>query len=332
MENKILPASLSYRKKLLDQHNRKLLMTRLKDSQQESDVTLPVNCHGFGRLHNFRCNPDPNWIPDPLPAQPACDFFGIQMPDAVLAQVFQLAACNFRCWYCFVHEDMLAANTNVASFVSPEELLHWMTEENVKSRIVDLSGGHPELVPEYTLWFLEARAKAHLDKTHFIWVDDNLSTDFLWRFLSEEQIQYMVESKGLAKVGCLKGFDKTSFAFNTGADEDLFEAQIDILARLVKTGFDQYGYITLTHMSCTDLESKIERLLDDIQEKVHPNFPLRTIPLCIYPFGTNTHRFSKEADVNQYHALEVWTKAIENRFTRSQIESPITSVNIRSSE
>jgi len=317
------------RAKSVNLEERLVRMAKIAGSIQETDLSLPTNCSGFGRIHHFRTAPDLKWINDPLPMTPACKYFGASVSDTILAQVFQLAACDFRCWYCFVDYNMLSADSTRSEFVSPKRLLEMMRLENTGSNLIDLSGGQPDIVPEYILWFLEARLELGMEKTHFVWADDNLSTDYLWKYLSENQISFMFNRPGFARVGCLKGFDAESFAFNTRADRSLFDHQIDILGRLVKTGFDQYGYITLTAMNVDDVGAKIARLLDEIQSRVHPNFPLRIVPLRIFQFGANADRYIKEADENQFRALDAWLSEMQKRFTSAELSTPITDVDIR---
>lgn len=305
-------------------------MAKISGSIQETDLSLPTNCSGFGRVHHFKTAQDSKWIKDPLPVAPACKYFGTPVSDTLLAQVFQLAACDFRCWYCFVNYSLLSADSACSEFVSPKMLLEKMRLENIYSNLIDLSGGQPDIVPEYVLWFLEARLELGIEKTHFVWVDDNLSTNYLWKYLSEDQISFILNRPGFARVGCLKGFDAESFAFNTHADKSLFARQVDILGHLVKTGFDQYGYITLTAMSVDGVDAKIARLLDEIQSRVHPNFPLRIVPLRIFQFGANADRYIKEADENQFRVLDTWLSEMQKRFTSAELLTPITDVEIRS--
>lgn len=316
------------RKKSVDLKNKTCLMANLRGTKQEKDLSLPVNCRGFGRIHHFRLTPDTSWITDPLPMLPASKYFGIPQEEIIQAQVFQLAACNFRCWYCFVDFDLLSANPKHSSFITAKELLSYMVEEKIEARVIDLSGGQPDIVPEYALWFLQARQEMGLEKDCLIWTDDNLSTDFLWRYLSKKEIEYMVETPGFTRVGCLKGFDAESFAFNTGASKQLFDRQIELLGRLVETGFDQYGYITLTTLSLENLESKISELFDKIQKQVHPNFPLRIIPLRIFKFNVNDSRYIKQAEKNQFQVLKAWNSELEKRFSKSELRTPITEISL----
>lgn len=317
------------RKKSFDRRTKTIRMTKFPGSDQATDLLLPPNCGGFGRIHHFRFEPDPKWITDPLPTHPACKYLGLPVTDVLLAQVFQLSACNFRCWYCFIDFSLLSADPKHSEMATPKQLLQMMLDEKVNSQVIDLSGGQPELVPEYVLWFLETRKELGLEQSHFVWSDDNLSIDYTWRYLNEEEIVFMAQAPGFARVGCLKGYDVESFTFNTRADGKLFDRQIELLGRFVRAGFDQYGYITITTMNTDDLQSKMARLLDEIQNRVHPNFPLRIVPLRIFGFNANANRYNLQAEENQFRALEAWLAEMQRRFSATELATPITEVNIR---
>lgn len=317
------------REKSIDRQAKTIRMTKFPGSDQATDLSLPPNCGGFGRVHHFRLEPDPNWITNPLPMLPACKYLGLPATDVLLVQVFQLSACDFRCWYCFVDFSLLAADPKHSEMTTPKQLLQMMLGEKVNSQVIDLSGGQPELVPEYVLWFLHARAELGLEKSHFVWADDNLSTDYTWRHLNEGEISFMVNARGFARVGCLKGFDAESFTFNTRADGSLLKQQIELLARFVRAGFDQYGYITITTMNTDDFRGKMARLLDEIQNRVHPNFPLRIVPLRVFGFNANANRYNRQAEENQFRALEAWHLEMQRRFSVTELATPITEVNIR---
>lgn len=316
------------RERAVDLKGRKFLMAKFDGSKQKTDISLPINCRGFGRIHHFRYQVDPEWISDPLPTCPATNFLGIKKIDVLLVQVFQLAICNFNCWYCFVDYKLRSASGKFSEFVTAKQLIQWMLDESVNSQVIDLSGGQPDLVPEYPLWFLQARSELGLDHTHYIWVDDNLSTDYMWRYLNDADIEHMLNAKGFSRVGCLKGFDPESFAFNTGTNGQFFNRQLDLLSRLVRAGFDQYGYITLTTLNRDNVESKIARLFDKIQTNIHENFPLRIVPLRIYELNANSKRYIKQAEENQFYILEMWQAEMQKRFSSSQLAGPISEINI----
>lgn len=319
----------SLRARSINLQDRTFRMTQFVGSDQATDLSLPPNCAGFGRVHRFRLTPDPAWMPNPLPIAPVAKYHGLPMTDVLHAQVFQTASCDFRCWYCFVDYSLLSANDSHSQFVTAQQLFQLLVADNAGARVIDLSGGQPELIPEHVLWMLQERDDLGLTPDYFVWADDNLSTDFMWRFLSDSEIAYMTSVRGFARVGCLKGYDPESFAFNTSASPDLFDNQIGILARLVQAGFDQYAYITLTSLCTDDVDSKISKLMDMIQERVHPNFPLRVVPLRIFPFNANHKRFNATAERNQFRTLEAWQKELQRRFDSNSLDTPITEVNLK---
>jgi hypothetical protein len=99
------------RARAIDVGSRRILISRLAGSSQEVDLTLPANCKGYGRVRHFRLATAERWPANPLPIVPACRALGIvPPPDLMTALVFQNAACAWRCWYCFVPEDLLKAD------------------------------------------------------------------------------------------------------------------------------------------------------------------------------------------------------------------------------
>jgi hypothetical protein len=98
------------RKKSIDVQNHRLLITRLRGSEQEAELTEPPNCNGFGRIRHFRRQTSKGWPSNPLPIDPACRQLELTRNDSLRAQVSQNAACNWRCWYCYVPFSLLNAD------------------------------------------------------------------------------------------------------------------------------------------------------------------------------------------------------------------------------
>ena len=151
----------------------------------------------------------------------------------VKAQVFQNAACNWRCWYCFVPFDLLAADPEKSAWLSAQELLELYLEESSPPRVIDLSGGQPDLVPEWVPWMMQELRNLGLDETTYLWSDDNLSNDFFWRFLTEEDLEIIQSYRAYGRVCCFKGFNRQSFSYNTLAEPDLFERQFQLFNSLI---------------------------------------------------------------------------------------------------
>ena len=51
----------------------------------------------------------------------------------------------------------------------------------------------------------------HLESEVYLWSDDNLSNDYFWRFLSEEERELVSTYRHYGKVCCFKGFNAESF-------------------------------------------------------------------------------------------------------------------------
>lgn len=318
------------RARAIDVEGRRLLMTNLRGSQQERDLTLPPNCGGFGRVHHFRRSASPGWPENPLPLDPAARALGLQRTESIRVQVFQNAACNWRCWYCYVDFDLLSANRKHSDFVSPLQLVDWYQQLPDRPDVIDLSGGQPDLVPEWTPWMMEALAERDLDRETFLWSDDNLSNDYFWRFLSEQQRSQIAAYRNYARVCCFKGFDSESFAFNTKAHPDLFERQFSLFDRLLSAGLDLYAYVTLTGPRLSNIAESVRRFCDKLQA-IHPNLPLRTVPLEIRSFTPLRERMSAMpavVETVQKAAIEAWMREMEQRFSSESRLGNICDVSI----
>ncbi len=144
------------RQKSVDLSSNRLLVTRLAGSEQELDLSAPTNCDGFGRIRHFRRLTSDGWPSNPLPIDPACKALGLKTTDDLTAQVFQNASCNWRCWYCYVPFALLNANLSHSSFLSASELIALYLNEVNRPMVIDLTGGQPDLVPEWVPWMMKA--------------------------------------------------------------------------------------------------------------------------------------------------------------------------------
>lgn len=306
--------------------NREVLLTNFRNTKQSEDFTLPPNCNGWGRIHHFHRSQGEGWPLDPLPIDPAIHALGLPSSDEISVEVFQNAICNFRCWYCFVDRQLINANPKYSGFVNVENMLDSYLSEQYRPPVIDLSGGQPDLVPEWILWFADLIHKRNLDKKIYLWSDDNLSTDFLWQFLKKEDVNRLASYKNYGRVGCFKGFDENSFSFNTNAEPDLFRTQFTLMRRLVESGFDVYGYATFTSDQGKNLDSRMADFIDLLQSKVHPIFPLRTIPQRILEFSPTKERVKAEEQKAleiQNEAIQLWQKELEKRYPLKIRQKPI---------
>jgi hypothetical protein len=222
--------------------------------------------------------------------------------------------------------DLLSANQNHSAFKTARDLLDLYLAEPDRPLLIDLSGGQPDLVPEWLLWFAQELRARDLASETYLWSDDNLSNDYLWRFLKQDEIARITSHRNYGRVGCFKGFDSHSFSFNTKADPALYTQQFKLMKRLVSVGFDVYGYATFTSDCDTNLEKHMADFVDRLQTEVDPIFPLRTVPLKIRVF-TPTHSRMANAQLRslqvQDEAVALWLAELRKRFPEEIRSKPV---------
>jgi uncharacterized Fe-S cluster-containing radical SAM superfamily protein len=319
-----------YRSMTMDLYQRRILMTNFRGTQQEADLTTPPNCNGFGRIRHFRRATTVGWPTNPLPIDPACAALKLGHRDEIQAQVFQNAACNWRCWYCFVPFNLLSADLSHSAWLTASQLIELYLQQPDKPFVIDLSGGQPELVPEWVPWTIEELESKNLRGSVYLWSDDNLSCDYFWRYLSPAQQELVVTYPFYSRATCLKGFDKESFAYNTNAEASMFEFQFDLLRRLVKSGMDVYVYVTLTTPDLKDIREKMKRFVDRLQE-IDKNLPLRTVALEIQEFSPVRSRLRdihKSALLHQWTAVEAWNDELTLRYSYTDRSIAISDVQL----
>jgi uncharacterized Fe-S cluster-containing radical SAM superfamily protein len=324
--------SAHLRGRAIDLDKKSILITNFSGSEQERDLSEPANCEGFGRVRHFRLDAGKEWPQNPLPILPAAKALGIRPDSEIRAQVFQNSICNWRCWYCFVDFKLLIGDSKHASFLTCDKMLDLYLNQDNPPMMLDLTGGQPDLTPEWIPWMMEALKNRGLDDKIYLWSDDNLSNDYLWRYLSSEQIDLISSYPMYSRVCCFKGIDENSFSLNTKADPKLLSNQFELCKRLLEMKIDLYCYITLTAPTSTSFESAVPIFLDNVQ-RIDEMLPLRIVPLRVYDMFTPIHsRMTdefKDMIAGQYKAIEVWNKELAARFSPEQLNLPITEVEYK---
>ena len=132
------------REKIIRPSSREILIARLAGSDQEQDLTLPSNCKGLGRIRHFFRSTAPGWPENSLPIDPASKALGFPRSDILRAQVFQNAACAWRCWFCYVPFNLLSGDASRGEWVTPDTLVELYSEEENRPAVINLSGGSPD--------------------------------------------------------------------------------------------------------------------------------------------------------------------------------------------
>jgi uncharacterized Fe-S cluster-containing radical SAM superfamily protein len=328
-------ASINFRLKSIDLINRKLLVSNLIGSEQEKDLKQKPNCEGFGRIRHFTTKSSPNWPLNPLPIQPACKALGLSKMMDMSAQVFQNAVCNWRCWYCFVPFNLLSGDLNHSKWFSSSDLINMYLKEDERPYIIDLSGGQPDLIPEWVPWMMNELRERNLEKNIYLWSDDNMSNDYFWKYLSDKEIELVRSYKNYGRVCCFKGFDGESFSFNTRASPDLFDKQFQLIKKFIELDIDVYAYATFTSPNNDSIQQKIKVFVDKLQI-VDENLPLRLVPLEIIPFTpvkSRTNSFNSklisDAIRIQQSVIYEWQNELKERYSDMKLSTPITEITFK---
>ncbi len=324
------------RERGVDTAGRRILVSVLAGSEQEPDLSEPVVCDGLGRIRHFHRTTSPGWPDNPLPLVPAARWLGQASGlGTKRALVYQNAVCNWRCWYCFVPFNLLAGHASRSRWVTAAQLieLYQALPDDNRPAVIDLSGGQPDLVPEWTVWMLGALADAGLTQQVYLWSDDNLSNDYLFRYLTDDQLSRLAAAPGYGRACCLKGFDPTSFAFNTAAPAEHFDRQLVLLRRIIATGIDVYCYATFTTPTLpTSPADTMRRLADDLQS-IDEHLPLRLVPLEVSVFSPMHLRLRSahaESLQLQQHMVAAWQAVLAERYTITQRATAITDIPLTS--
>lgn len=320
--------SARYRDAAINAVTHEVLLTDFRGTQQEPDLTEPPNCGGLGRIRHFRRDQAQGWVPNPLPIDPATRALGIAPTSLLCAQVFQTAVCNWRCWYCYVPFDLLSANAKHSRWATAEQLVAAYQNQEEPPLVIDLTGGQPDLTPEWVPWVMRALQEAGLAEQTYLWSDDNLSNDYFWTYLSRDDVSLIRSYRNYGRVACFKGFDEESFAFNTAAEPRLFEHQFALFERFATLGIDLYAYTTFTAPTTHDLTNKMSGFVDRLQ-RIRHNLPLRTVPLHVQeftPVGPRLDAVKRSALTNQHDAVAAWNEQLERRFTPDERAMNIAAV------
>lgn len=308
--------SARLRARSIDPTRRKILITRLADTAQEPDLSEPTTCSGYGRIRHFKRATSEGWPDNPLPIDPACAALDLPRTDELRVQLFQNASCNWRCWYCYVPFTLLGANEKRSSWFGADELVDAYLAVEDRPAVIDLSGGQPDLVPEWTAWMARELTERGLAGDVYLWVDDNLSNDYYWTKIADDDRTAIDGYPAFGRVGCFKGYDAESFAFNTSTTADVFDRQFELMARHIAAGTDCYGYVTFTSPTTADPTTAVREFVDRLQS-LDELFPLRVVPLEIEVWGPVQPRIRAEHELalrHQHDVVSAWNAELERRF------------------
>ena len=310
-------------------NDNKFLMSKLLYKTLEEKKALNINLNDFGRIRNFKRKKFDDWNSDPIPMDIISKKLNIEKMDNIDVQMIEVAKCNLHCWWCYLPDEIRNINKKYMNWFSAAELLDMIVTENKECKCIYISGGNPELVPELIYDIMKELEKRNLSDKIFLWSDDVLSTDYLVNFDSKK-LNYMIKYKNYAKICCLKGFDPSSYQFNTLINKCEFDNQLVRLEKYIKLGFDVYCYVIFTCENIINAEEKIDAFIKKLQ-KISYYLPLRVVPIKIEKFSSVLLRLNNEREnsiKNQYEILKIWNKKIKKIYSNDEIKMNISDIKL----
>jgi len=310
--------------------SKKFLISNLNNTLEAKDNYTLLNCNGFGRIRKYQ-KFNLHLGNSILPAKPLFRTLEPSLPFKT--QVFQIMGCNWKCWYCFVDDRLLEANEEYGHYFSTNELMELYINNSLnETKIIDLSGGQPEMFPEWCINFAKSIDMYNLSGKVHLWLDDSLSSFNMWKYLSKDERKYLSTFPLHSRVCCLKGYNEESFVYNTNVSKHHFENQFKILEKLIKDGYDLYVYVSFTTPSISkeienDIKIFIERLV-----KIHPLLPLRTIPLKITLFSAMNRRLYSNYSLSlkyQKIVFNSWAEQLILKFGPKLVLVPYENIDLK---
>lgn len=286
------------------------LFANLLNTKEAIDSYHQINHEGFGRIRNFkyfsfhiktdildrrrflRLNEAGKW----------CNQFQ--------SQVFQIGVCPLRCRYCFVDKENLDGTNPYSKFLKPIEVLQMFLESWPNVRNLDLSGGSPDLCPEFLFELLTEIERANLKGKMTIWVESNLDINYYSK-LSRNKLEYIVTFPNFHLLCSLKGWDSSSVAYNT-RNTTSFDLQLEGLHFFHQQNFPFSVYLVFIGHKIAD-NQEVAALYSQLK-RISCELPERCIPLYIKKFhaqGKSGSEFTNTYD-EQKRAANWWDAQILN--------------------
>lgn len=310
----------------------RVLIADLWGSAEAEDNYTQINCEGLGRVRIFETyafHADTN---DPIENRRTRAFLCQRRitEERVRTQVFQLAGCTWRCWYCYVDEDRLSGNARLGRWLSSNELVELFAKELDPALVLDLSGGQPDLVPLWPVNILRALESHPVLSSVHVRSEDNLTGRLLTEALTIADVEFLSQSQNYTRIGCFKGFSEESFSFNTRALGSLYERQFACAKDILSAGISFFAHATFSFNTTQGLVGQMANFVDRLQE-IHVNLPLRVVPLRITPASTwsarDTEQFQKIRETER-DAVAAWTSEIISRFSPDLRSSDIRDISL----
>lgn len=287
-----------------------VLFANLLDTQEAADSCHQINHGGFGRIRIFK-NFSFHIETDILERR---KFFRLSSEgewcDQFQTQVFQIGVCPFRCRYCFVDRENLDGTNPNSSFFKPTDILQMFLESWPNICNLDLSGGSPDLCPEFLFELLTEIERINLKGKVTIWVESNLDIRYYSKF-PLDKINYISTFPNFHLLCSLKGWNTSSVAYNT-RNTASFDKQLDGLGFFIQHNFPLSVYLVFIGQKIADY-NEVVTLFQQLYHISH-ELPEYCVPLYIKKFHAQRecgYQFLNTYD-DQRRAATWWDEQILN--------------------
>lgn len=286
------------------------LFANLLGTKEAEDSYHQINHGGFGRVRNFK-----NFLFHvETDIRERRKFFRLNAAgewcSQFQSQVFQIGICTLKCWYCFVDRENLDGTNPYSAYLKPKDILQMFLESWPNIRNLDISGGSPDLCPEFVLELLCEIERAGLKEKITIWVESNLDVNYYCK-LPRKKIEYMAAFPNFHLLCSLKGWDSPSVAFNT-RNTASFDQQLDGLRFFYQHNFSLSVYLVFVGKTIAN-NKEVTELFNQLK-RISRKLPEQCIPIYIKKFhaqGNVGNSLSKTYD-DQKRAARWWDQQILN--------------------
>ncbi len=261
----------------------------------------------------------------PEPYQVAQYYCGGTWNDFNAPFTIQVGFCNLDCRWCYVPKEL--KRCEVGAYFSAREIID-IWKKNEDKGVLRISGGEAFLAPEFLIE-VGKELKDLNEKGRYLWIDTNLLGNKyieVTKCLSELNIPFGI-------CGCFKGFDETTFEFNTQRNGNLYNLQFEnankILNNIGKYG-ELFFYVPeiIEIISEKRIKKKILNFLELLRSKIHQLAPLRTTVLIIHEYDANIELMKMDR-LKPGYTRELWLEILKELFTTKQIWLPQYQINIK---
>lgn len=286
------------------------LFANLLNTKEATDSYHEVNHEGFGRIRNFK-----HFLfhieTDVMERRKFLRLNEVgKWSNQFQSQVFQIGVCPLRCRYCFVDKENLDGTNPQSAFLKPVDVIQMFLESWPNIRNLDISGGSPDLCPEFLFKLLSEIERVDLKGRITIWVESNLDVNYYSK-MSKNVIEYIATFPNFHLLCSLKGWDSTSVTYNT-RNMMSFDQQLEGLRFFCQHHFPLSVYLVFIGHKIAD-SKEVASLYSQLKH-ISFELPERCIPLYIKKFhaqGNLGDKFINTYD-DQKRAASWWDEKILN--------------------